>query len=471
MKPGILFMPHGNLQYSQLPPARRAWVARESYGKIFDLSERLGAKIAFEASGETLEMIAAEAPEILAKLVAGLAAGRIEAVASPQTHIMMCNVGREVALNALRDGLDTWQRLTGVRPVTGWNPECGWASYIPDVYREAGIETLIADADSWLLSAFPEIRSGTGLDFDVRGHSNKNALFRIEALIQQRPEILLQLFRPNRLENGLHVVFRTDMLCNIMLWFLMGACEGNRDTPISLDEVREALARWQARIPDGDGFIMPYAEDAEYVGTTAYFYVKQFGQARFFEHAPDSVDRFEAILRCAADLGYELIQPREAVQRHAAVPALRFAAVENGCAWHGGTAKAWANTVYSRMLDPLCRSIQDGLMAVAARLGIADIRSDQQTALVMRQLTTGYVSDARWPPPPTSPGRFNVVEALDAIEAANRTLGALMDARGLSAERSLHSPGIMATQIASVRDELMAMPYFEERNARAAASG
>lgn len=470
MKPGIIFMPHGNLQYSQLPPARRAWVSRESYGKIFALSERMDARIAFEASGETLEIVAQETPEVMAQLVAGLKSGRIEGVASPHTHIMTCNVGRQVALDSLKEGLDTWERLTGTRPVTGWNPECGWASYLPDIYHEAGIRTLIADADSWLLSAYPELREGSGLRFDVRGHSNKNALFKLEPLIEKRAEILRLLTRPNTLANGLQVIFRTDMMCNIMLWYLMGATEGNRDTPIQLDEVRAMLTRWKGRIPGGDGLLMPYAEDAEYVGTTAYFYVKQFGQARFFEHAPESVQRFADILGAAREQDFELILPREAAARHAPVPAERFAAIENGCAWHGGTAKAWANTVYSRMLDPLCRSIHEGALAVAARLGIAELRADPALREVLRRLTTGYVSDARWPPPPTSPGRFNVVEALDAIEAANRLLGEFMDRRGLSAERSLHSPGIMATQIASVRDELMGMPYFEER-AKAAAAG
>ena len=46
--------------------------------------------------------------------------------------------------------------------MTGWNPECGWASYIPDLYKQAGFQTLIMDADSFFLS-FDEIREATGL--------------------------------------------------------------------------------------------------------------------------------------------------------------------------------------------------------------------------------------------------------------------------------------------------------------------
>ena len=73
------------------------------------------------------------------------------------------------------------------------------------------------------------------------------------------------------------------------------------------------------------------------------------------------------------------------------------------------------------------------------------------------------MSDARWPPAPTSPGRFNVEEALRALEEANSGMGDLMRRRGVADEHGLYSPGIMATQIAAIREELMALPYFGEQ--------
>lgn len=468
MQPGIVFLPHGNLQYSQLRPEQRGWVARQSYGALFDLSAQQDAPLAFEASGETLEIIAATAPAVLDKLIAGIREGRIEPVASPHTHIMLANIDPEIGLDSLRNGLDTWERLTGVRPVTGWNPECSWAGFIPEIFRAAGFETLIGDADSYLLSSVPGLREATGLKFDVRGHSNKNALFKIEREIAHRPEVLQALFRPSLLPNGLKVILRSDMMCNILLWFLMGATEGNREHPIQADEVRETLARWRARIPGGDGFILPYAEDAEYVGTTAYFYVKQFGLARFFEPAPDSVQRFAEVLCLARELNFRLMTPSQAVAAYEAIPARGFECIENGCAWHGGTAKAWTNTRQARLLDPVCRSVHQGLKAVAAHLGIDEMRRESEFREVMRRLTTAYVSDARWPPEPTSPGRFNVEEALGALEQANAGLAAIMKARGIAQHLGLYSPGIMRTQIAAIRDELMALPYFEETTAQAA---
>lgn len=467
MQPGLVLLPHGNLQYSQLRPDRRGWVAQQSYRALFELSERHGAPLAFEASGETLEIVAESAPDVLDRLKAGIREGRIEPVGSPHTHIMLANIDPEIGLDSLRNGLDTWERLTGARPVTGWNPECSWAGFLPEIFRAAGYETLVGDADSYLLSSVPGLREATGLQFDVRGHSNKNALFKIEREIANRPDVLQPLFRPSVLPNGLKIILRSDMLCNILLWYLMGATEGNREHPIASDEVRATLARWRDRIPGGDGFLLPYAEDAEYVGTTAYFYVKQFGLARFFEEALESVTRFADIIRISRELGFRLMTPREAVATYAAIPARGFECIENGCAWHGGTAKAWANTPHARLLDPVCRSIHQGLHAVATHLGIDDPRRVAEFREVMKRITTAYVSDARWPPAPTSPGRFNVEEALVALERANEGLGSIMSARGLAAHRSLYSPGIMRTQIAAIRAELMAMPYFEEQNVRA----
>lgn len=463
-KPGILFMPHGNLQYSQLRPEKRGWVVKESYEKIFDLAKEMGTKIAFEASGETLDVMAEECPEVMKKLVDGIKSGLIEPVASPHTHIMLANIDPEIGLDSLINGRDTWEKYTGVRPIAGWNPECSWASFIPEIYKAAGFEILIADADSYLLSAVQGIREATGLKFDVRGHSNKNALFKIEQEIANKPEVLLSLFRPNLLDNGLKVILRSDMMCNIMLWYLMGATEGNREKPIQIEEVQEVLTRWRDRIPQGNGFIMPYAEDAEYVGTTAYFYVKQFGLARFFEHAPESVERFKEILNLSKDLNFEFITPAEAVNKYEAVQGKGFECIENGCAWHGGTAKAWGNTVYARILDPVCRSVYQGLKSIAEQLKIVNMREDAELKEILRNLTTAYVSDSRWPPAPTSPGRFNVVEALDALELANNKIKNLMESRRIEHMKGLYSPGIMATQIAAIRDELMAMTYFEENN-------
>ncbi|NJL30730.1 MAG: glycoside hydrolase family 57, partial [Phycisphaerales bacterium] len=245
IKPGILFMPHGNLQYSQLPIGKRGWVAEQSYEAIFRTVRDLGVKVAFEASGETLEIMASHRPQSIDMLKAAVTDGLIEPVASPHTHLMLSNVDPAIGLDSLINGLDAWEKAIGVRPTVGWNPECGWASYVPDIFRAAGFETLIADADSYLLSAVNGIREATGLKYDVRGHSNKNALFRIEDVIATQPDVLKKLFRPHQMSNGLKLILRSDMMCNVLLWYLMGTPEVEGRAPISHDEMAMMMTRWR----------------------------------------------------------------------------------------------------------------------------------------------------------------------------------------------------------------------------------
>lgn len=463
-KPGIIFMPHGNLQYSQLEPSRRPWVIRQSYQPLFELVREGGYKIAFEASGWTLELMAKETPEVLALLKELIAAGQVEPVASPYIHVMLPNIDPEIGLESLKEGLDCWERLTGVRPETGWNPECGWASFIPEIFREAGFKRLVMDADSYFLS-YPQIREVTGLRYDVRGHSNKNQLFKIEEYIQDKPEFLKYLTNFSTAPNGLELIFRSDCMANPMLWFLMGATEGMREKPIVLEEIQDILGRWKGHVESTGTFVMPYAEDAEYIGTSAYFYVKQFNQARFFEPEPESVRRFRSMLDLARETGFELTTPSQAAAAtEVRLPNEHIACMENGAAWHGGTAKAWANTGWSRIMDPVCRNVLDGIRTIAATQGktsLAGIEGPLRDALLA--VTSAYVSDSRWPPLPTTPGRFNVRESLDDLRTANEALARAMEKYGIAEQRGLYSPRLMETQIQAIDDELMAREFFGEK--------
>ncbi len=457
----IIFMPHANIQYSQLAPERRYWVMKNCYEKLFDVIAGGDYKIAFEASGITIEEMANRAPEVLEKLKNLVAEGKIEPVSSPYIHFMLANIPKEVCVHSLNHSLDVWEKYVGKRPVIGWNPECGWASYIPDVYKEAGVEALVMDADSLMLS-FDEIREATGLQFDVAGHSNKNHLFKIEEYIKDKPDFLKYITNPSVAPNGLKMIFRSDCMANLLLWYLMGATEGLREEPINMDEIKNMLNNWQNRIEQTGSFIMPYAEDAEYIGSSAYFYVKQFNQARFFEEEPDSVVRFKEILDEAKAAGYEFALPSEVIAEGNLLENPYVDNIENGVAWHGGTAKAWANTEYSRIMDPVCINILNGIKAVAEKLGHTIDSLDEDLNNAMMALASSWVSDSRWPPAPTSPGRFNVRESLDDMYKANDAIAEAMAKGGIAEKRGLYSPNLMKTQIKAIDDKLMDMEYFGE---------
>ncbi len=462
MKPQIIFMPHANIQYSQLAPQKRHWVMKNCYEKLFDIIDSGDYKIAFEASGITIDEMAKQAPEVLAKLKKLISNGKIEPVASPYIHFMLANIPYEVCVNSLIHSRDVWEKHTGFRPKVGWNPECGWAGYIPDVYKEAGFESLVMDADSFMLS-FDEIRKATGLEYDVAGHSNKNHLFKIEDYIKDKPQFLKYITNPSIASNGLKMIFRSDCMANLLLWYLMGATEGLREEPINMDEINNMLENWKNRISDSGSFIMPYAEDAEYIGSSAYFYVKQFNQARFFEEEPKSVDRFKEILDTAKANGYEYALPSQVIENSKnIIENDRIDCIENGVAWHGGTAKAWANTEYSRIMDPVCMSIFNGIKAVAAKLGEDMKNLDIELNNAMRALASAWVSDSRWPPMPTSPGRFNVRESLDDMYKANECIAKAMENGGIANKKGIYSPTLMKTQIKSIDDKLMNIEYFGE---------
>ncbi len=461
MKPKIIFMPHANLQYSQLAPEKRLWVIENCYEKLFDLVASGDYKIAFEASGYTVEEIAKQSPRVLEKLKKLVEQGKIEPVTSPYIHFMLSNIPKEVCVYSLKHAVAVWEKYVGVRPKIGWNPECSWASYLPEVYKEAGLEALVMDADSLMLS-FDEIRKATGLSFDVQGHSNKNHLFKIEEYIKDKPEFLKFITNPSVAPNGLKMIFRSDCMANLLLWYLMGATEGMREEPINMDEIKAMFAKWQDRIAETGSFIMPYAEDAEYIGSSAYFYVKQFNQARFFEEEPKSVERFKEILDNAAAAGYEFATPSEVLASGNLLENNYVENIENGVAWHGGTAKAWANTEYSRIMDPVCISILNGIKAVAEKLGQTLDNLDTDLNNAMMALASAWVSDSRWPPAPTSPGRFNVRESLSDMYAANEAIAKAMEANGIANKKGLYSPSLMKTQIKLIDDLLMSREYFGE---------
>lgn len=461
MKPKVIFMPHANIQYSQLAPEKRAWVMKNCYEKLFDIIDNGDYKIAFEASGITIDEMAEKAPEVLAKLKKLVGEGKIEPVSSPYIHFMLSNIPKEVCVHSLKHSLDVWEKHVGKRPKIGWNPECGWASYIPDVYKECGLEALVMDADSLMLS-FDEIRKATGLAFDVSGHSNKNHLFKIEEYIKDKPQFLKYITNPSVAPNGLKLIFRSDCMANLLLWYLMGATEGLRDEPINMDEIKKMLDNWKERIADTGSFIMPYAEDAEYIGSSAYFYVKQFNQARFFESEPGSVDRFKEILDVTKEKGYEFATPSEVLTSAEILENNYVDNIENGVAWHGGTAKAWANTEYSRIMDPVCLSILNGIKAVAMHLGETLDALDTDLNNAMLALASAWVSDSRWPPAPTSPGRFNVRESLEDMYKANDCIKNAMENNGIAEKKGLYSPNLMKTQIKAIDDLLMNIKYFGE---------
>lgn len=113
-------------------------------------------------------------------------------------------------------------------------------------------------------------------------------------------------------------------------------------------------------------------------------------------------------------------------------------------------------------MDPVCLSILNGIKAVAERLGETIDTLDNDLNNAMMALASAWVSDSRWPPAPTSPGRFNIRESLDDMYKANDAIKAAMEHGGIADKKGLYSPNLMHTQIKAIDDLLMSVKYFGE---------
>jgi len=460
----VLFIPHANLHYSQLRPEKRAWVVQESYNGIFDLVEKHQIKVPFEASGYTIDFMARNNPKVMKKLIGLMKAGLVEPIASPEIHIMLTNIDPEVGCESLKKSLDTWEKSTGFRPEVGWNPECGWVAFLPEIYKEAGFKTLVMDSDSFYLS-FEEIRQATGIAYDVRGHSNKNSIDRIDDYLKENPEYYKYTTSPLKAPNGLQLIFRSDIVAGNVWWYcILGEDHEHFEKPITIEAVKQGLVEWQDIVQKNGGtYFSVYANDAEYFGTSAYFWVKQFDQPRFFEPIPEGIARLEEIFLLAREVGLEFANPRDIFKDVEEIPVTdNIYKIENGCAWHGGTALAWKNTEYSRLLDPTCQIILNGIKCLAEKEGKTLATIDGDLRIALEKLTSAYVSDSRWPPAPSTPGRFNVKESIQDLKDANEAIGRYMAANGFDEYKSYYSTAIVSTQIAGMEEELMALPYCEE---------
>ena len=85
------------------------------------------------------------------------------------------------------------------------------------------------------------IKSGSA-EFDKEVLLDVSEVIDIEEFIKDKPEYLKYLTNPSVTPEGMQMIFRSDCMANILLWYLMGATEGNRETPISTEEVEEMLA-------------------------------------------------------------------------------------------------------------------------------------------------------------------------------------------------------------------------------------
>jgi hypothetical protein len=138
---------HLNLAFSSIEEEQRAQVIQRCYWPLLRLAEKFG-PIGIEATGFTLEEIAARDPEWIGRARALLAAGRIELIGSGYAQMIGPLVPARVTEANLRLGNEVYERLLGVRPAVALVNEQAYSAGLVGLYLDAGYRALAMDWDN-----------------------------------------------------------------------------------------------------------------------------------------------------------------------------------------------------------------------------------------------------------------------------------------------------------------------------------
>lgn len=381
---------HANLNYAYLPERRYEFVIRNSYELIFDTyREKLPRdKYVFEASGYTIEQMAIKTPDVIEKLKAAIKSGQCEFMGSPYAHPMLPNFPEEDGNWSIRFSNEAYRKYLGIRPKSFWNPECGWRSYVKNQVLGNGYKYLLQEFEQYSRSV------------DAQGRPLRPEIHAVEKIDNSRFYNFEFKYDLPGTERGIHFPFknveglkgnplriylRTDRIAVFGVRYFMSH-PGH-----SLANYIKLIKKFSAQKPgEPEGAMLIYADDAEYVGTNAWYKLKYCNDPdQIFEKMPDAQEKLIALVKAVRKLG-KLSTFGSACST---VPPLedKITFVDN-MAWHGGQASNWANTPMARLLRPWQDLVRRKLKAVEKKLdpGIAK--------KAWFHLTNSYNSDGQWPP-------------------------------------------------------------------------
>ena len=406
---------HANLNYAFLEPHKYEQVIRASYEVILDTFAKhfpADVKYVFEASGFTIDEMARRTPDVLKKLRAAIDSGQCEFMGAPYSHPIMANVPEEDGRWACHFAMQAYERHLGFRPASAWNPECTWMQYVPRAFRDAGFRYLTLDFESYMTCNDKEygwVERNRAHEMNWGGHLPWYDL---------DPDCphLHQPFRD--VVPGLHGLCRSDRLVGKYVGYFLGR--------LPLSEFIDNVKRWSGRRAKGATVIV--ADDAEYTGTTGYFFIKHFRDySRSFEVDPGASDKLRKMVSAVLELG-PMIGFQEACELEP-VPDPFY--VEDRFAWHRTYADAWANTPEARAWEPVLQELRRSYKETVQPVAESPEHAGRFRPMVEKfwfHMTNSANSDGRWPPPPAVTCPFNRQWVLGELAATRAALANLQRA-------------------------------------------
>jgi alpha-amylase/alpha-mannosidase (GH57 family) len=409
---------HANLNYAYLTPDKYEFVIRQSYELIFDTMAQNfpGTKYVFEASGYTIEQMALRTPDVLAKLRRAMDRGECEFMGSPYAHPMLPNFPEKDGWWTLEFAHRIYDRYLGMRPISFWNPECGWRDYVARQVRDAGYKYLTGDFESYSRSLGVDGRPQRPEIYEKEATKQKS-FYSFGFKYELRGDDYALHYPFNRIkglqENELRTFLRSDRICQYAVRYFMGM-EG-----YSHDEYLANIGKYSPDLPGrGEGALVIFADDAEYVGTNGWFKLKYQNQPdNVFERIPDAGAKLIKLVSAVQELG-DFVTFAEACELS---PNPQVITWDEDAAWHGAQASVWASTPMARLLRPWQDLVRAKLVASEHEW------PSEKGEAAWFHLTNSYNSDGQWPPTlPQAPHiihPFNYSYCFENLLAANLLVG------------------------------------------------
>lgn len=139
---------HLNIAFSSIEEEQRPDVVARCYWPLLNLPDAIDAPIAVEATGYTLESIAAIDPSWIGELRRQIGLGRIEFIGSGYAQLIGPLAPAQVNEANLTIGHSVYENLLGVRPTVALVNEQAYAAGLVPLYLAAGYRAILMDWDN-----------------------------------------------------------------------------------------------------------------------------------------------------------------------------------------------------------------------------------------------------------------------------------------------------------------------------------
>lgn len=149
MRPlNVLALFHLNLAFSSIEEEQRPEVVQRCYWPLLRLPDAIGAPVAIEATGYTLETIRTIDPAWIAELRRLIGAGKVEFVGSGFAQMIGPLVPARVNRANLELGQMSYETVLGLRPQVALVNEQAFSAGLVPLYLDAGYRALFMDWDN-----------------------------------------------------------------------------------------------------------------------------------------------------------------------------------------------------------------------------------------------------------------------------------------------------------------------------------